>query len=843
MKLSLNQVKQYQKEIGLEADLLDMPLDQLTAKIGAQLGAIDEVVDLGKKYQSIVIVEVISCEKHPDADKLSLCMINDGQVVENVERNEDGLIQVVCGAPNVKQGLKAVWLPPGSFVPESYDSQPFKLEVRQLRGETSNGMLASAKELALGDSHDGILEVDPNDVAGSDFAEVYGLKDEVILDIENKMFTHRPDCFGLIGLMRELAGIEFKPFKSPDWYKASLSPAAPENSTLDVSLTNELPGLVSRICLATMSGVKVGPSPLWLQVSLARLGVRSINNIVDLTNYYMLLSGQPLHAYDYDKLKLLSNEGAAITVRQAKPDERLVLLNGKTIKPAETDIMIATDKELIGLGGIMGGQDSEVDNETKNIVIECANFNMYSIRRSSMHHGIFSEAVTRFNKGQSPLQNSAILAAIIDDVTKLSGAKLESYIDNNQLDSQVTDRNSLFPAINLQLSFVNQRLGSSLSTDEVKTLLENVEFNVEVQNEDLSITAPFWRTDIELREDIVEEVGRLYGYDKLPLNLPKRNISPVPLDKLIEAKTQIRSKLSRLGANEILSYSFIDGSLIEKVTQDKAKSYEIANALRPELQYYRQSLMPSLLEKVYPNLKSGFNNFGLFEIGKIHNIDSPPQEDAIWEGEATAFMITAADKLKLASSPYYQAKYYLEALCPVGLSYKALVGETSYPVEAAPFEPTRSALVSIESSGQRLGIVGEFKANVSRSLKLPKYSAGFEVDSVILGEAITSTQDYKPLPRFPKVSQDISLVIPLQTEYQALYMGLSAAVQEFKPAHTVFDIQPLDIYQSDTELDHKSITFRLNIASFEQTLTDHQVNQLLDEVSNKLTTDLQAERV
>jgi phenylalanyl-tRNA synthetase beta chain len=316
MKVSRNWIQQY-----LDFDLPSN--DELVKKIGAQLGAVEEVRDLSEQYKGIVIAKVVSCKPHPNADKLKLCLIDDGNTVASVERNTDGYVQVVCGAPNAAEGLFVAWLPPGATVPSTaHDQEPFRLEAREIRGEKSNGMLASAKELAIGDSHDGILILDvqytseskkpatdvsfsealtnyittPNIKPGDDFAKTYKL-DDTIIEIENKMFTHRPDCFGMLGVAREIAGILGHEFRSPDIYRKPKTVPG-EDTSKSLIIHNELPELVPRFVAQVFDNVRIGPSPVWMQTMLSRVGIRPISNIVDITNYFMVLTGQPLHAYD-----------------------------------------------------------------------------------------------------------------------------------------------------------------------------------------------------------------------------------------------------------------------------------------------------------------------------------------------------------------------------------------------------------------------------------------------------------------------------------------------------------------------------------------------------------------
>lgn len=840
MKLTLNGIRQIQERYQTGDDVTAIGIDALVEKIGAQLGGVEEVVSLGEKYQGIVIAKVVSCDKHPDADKLSLCLIDDGGVVKDVERNKDGLVQVVCGAPNVREGLTVAWLPPGATVPETVGKEPFVLEARELRGQVSNGMLASPKELALGDSHAGILEIDGNHQPGANFAKTFRLSDEVVIDIENKMFTHRPDCFGWLGLARELAGIQGLRFTSPDWYVPSPEFPAPEAEELPLTVKNELPELVPRFTAVTMRDVPVGPSPVWLQVALAKIGQKSINNIVDLTNFYMLLTGQPLHAYDYDKVKALSGGEATIVVRNPKPDEKILLLNGKEIEPRAEAIMIATDKQLIGVGGAMGGTETEVDNDTKNIILECANFDMYSIRRTSMAHGLFTDAVTRFTKGQSPLQNLTVLAQIVKDIQRLGGKVAGPVIDNNHLGQAVQERQSLHLPVKLAVDFINARLGLQLSAEQIKQLLTNVEFIVTVEGDQLAVVAPFWRTDIELREDVVEEVGRLYGYDRLPLELPERVIEPTRQDPLLTLKGDIRRCLAKAGANEVLTYSFVHGDLLDKLDQDKAKAFQVANALSPDLQYYRLSLTSSLLDKVHANLKAGYDQFALFEIGKSHNSTYLDDDGVPNDVEKIGLVYAANSKARSAGAAYYQAKAYLEALARnfgLQLRYEPVKQELAYET-AKPFDPRRSADVVDAVSGKVIGIIGECKPSVRKALKLPEACAAFEIATTHLqpaGPVIT----YRPLPRFPKVTQDISLKVAPEQSYQQVFDLVAAEVDKAKPDNTLAALTPVDIYQKDA----KHITLRLSLASYERTLTDQEVNTLLEVAAAAAGVALGAERL
>lgn len=833
-------------------DLTDKPVEELVDRIGSQLGAVEEVISLREQYAGVIIARVVSCDDHPDANRLHVCKIDDGGVAEGVERDENGHVQVVCGAPNVREGLLVAWLPPGATVPETFASgDPFVLDARKLRGVLSNGMLASSRELGISDEHDGILEVDEDVQPGTWFADAYHLNDHVI-DIENKMFTHRPDCFGVFGVYREVAGIYHQQFTSPDWYAGDkYSIAAETKEPLPLTVTNELPEMAPRFTAIVMQNVQVKPSPVWLQMHLMRAGIRPINNIVDITNYLMFLTGQPLHAYDYDKVKGLSGE-ASLAIRKPAEGEKIKLLNGKEIEPRAEAIMIASGQHLLGVGGVMGGSETEVDATTKTIILECATFDMYSVRRTSMAHGLFTDAVTRFNKGQSPLQNLRVLAKAVHEVRTLANGTVASeLIDDNHV-QDAAQRGSVHAPVVVATDFVNARLGLHLTPDEMAQLLRNVEFTVDAKGNELTVSAPFWRTDIEIAEDVVEEVGRLYGYDHLPLELPKRDLTPAQKNPELEVKQKVRDLLSRAGANELLTYTFTHGDLLKKAGQDLDLAFQLSNALSPDLQYYRLSMTPSLLERVHANMKAGQNQFALFELGKVHG-KSEIDDDGLPREFARIALVFAAEQKtadkQYVGAPYYQAKHYLTTLLAgfglgQAITYKPLAEadfseHKLFTQMTQPFEPKRSAVIF---NGERLvGVVGEYKASVAKALKLPVFAAGFE----IFGSALARPVEvgYVQLSRFPSIEQDVSLKVSADLPYGELYAFVKEELAKVQPQNISSALTVVDIYQRPDDAAHKQITLRLTIASYERTLKAEEVNALLDAVAAKAHEKFGAERV
>ena len=838
MKVSLRTVQELSK-ISLP------PTDELAELINMRLGGIEEIINLNAKYKDARIVRVIECEKHPDADRLSICKIDDGGVVEDIERDENNLIQVVCGAPNVRSEMWAIWLPPKSIVPSSFDEpEPFVLAARKLRGVMSYGMLSAGDELALNSDHEGIIEITDYDVKsgvdlypGVSFADVFGLNDTII-DIENKMFTHRPDLFGQLGVAREIQAIlqpevtgELVDQKiiAEDWFWNA--PQFESVNDLDLTVFNEAGQKTPRFMAVAMKNVDVKPSPLWLQCELVRLGSKPINNVVDVTNYIMLMTAQPVHAYDYDKIR-----GHKIGARMAKNGEKVHLLNDKIYELDETDIVIADEGGAVGLAGVMGGGDSEVSMETKNIVLEVATFDMYAIRKTSMKYGLFTDAVTRFNKGQSPLQNDRVMAKLMELMTKFAGAIQASDVFDDL--SKEVDRSTILGEQIIKTNFINQRLGINLSSVQIVNILRSANFAVyssQGDDDELKITAPFWRTDIEYPEDIVEEVGRIYGFDRLPRELPSRSIRATPKSEMREFKKQLRDKFSKMGTNEVLTYSFVHEKTLKNVMQDPAQAFQLSNALSPDLQYYRLSVLPSLLDKVHPNIKAGHDEFTLFEIGKGHNKTFDTDSESL-PPEVQYLDAVYTSKKSHSGAAYFRIQRMVEALANsfgIDLDFRQIDAENS-DQSVAPFDLKRSANVFTKLKNQEiyLGVVGELKTQVSRNFKLPECTAGATIlIDEFLKVVCESRETYVPLSRFPSTSRDISLKTSAGEPFSSIKLFIDNTLDKHSKNMTIKS-ELLTIYQpqTDDQNPEKTTTFRLKFTDYNKTLSDKDINPVMKKI-------------
>lgn len=830
MLISLNEIKKY---VSIPDDLTNQDLVDL---IGSRLVEVEDVIDLAPKYKGIYVVKVVKSTPI-EGTHLNLCEVDAGAHNAEFPQLENGLVQVVCGAPNARTGILAAWITPGSIVPQTYGNENFKLGTRKLQGYNSNGMLAAADELDLGSDHDGIIEIDPKMARpGDSFADIFELND-LILDVENKSLTHRPDCFGLIGFAREVAGILGIKFAEPEWPELQATSGLP----ISVKITDEQ--LCPRYSCAVL-GIPKHEKSRYLtldDVFLAKAGMRSIDPMVDLTNIIMLQTGQPLHAFDYDKLVAVGGtDKPNIIVRAAAKGEEIQLLDGKVIQCDSTDILITSNNIPVALAGAMGGKNTEIDASTKRIVLESATFSLYNLRKTQMAHGIFSEAITRFTKGQPAAMTMPVLAKTIaelhPDVLAVVDAWLGQHTQN---------------VVKITTDEVNQLLGSDYSVAQIIATLTNVGFEVvsepsgvtdnqtavaptseakirqkaspepTEQNALLSVTAPAWRTDIHIKEDIIEEVGRLLGFDNIPLSLPKGEFKGTEIAPMIQLKSQIRSVLSdQLAMNELLTYSFVSKSLLEKVGENPDNSYEITNSISPELQCFRQQIAPSLLDKVRENIKAGHDEFTLYEINQTTS------RDLGLDAEGVPVMQTNLGILCLGD--YYSLKAKIFALMEHGLNFDLEYIQMAPGSEAAKKYPYLEPMRSVELiiNGQKIGAFGEVKAAVKRRFKLEGVvSAGEITLDEILDLPHITTVDVK-LSKFPSVERDLTVKVAADMPFGRVDEAIRSA---FDAQNLIYQVDPVSVYQAEPE--SKNLSFHLKFASLDGTLDANQIAIIMKKIT------------
>ena len=764
MRISLNWLKKY-----VEVPVSD---DELVRLIGSRLVEVEGVIDETHKYDNIYIVQVERAERIPDTH-LTLCQINVG----------DRLVQVVCGAPNVREGMLAVWIAPGAVVPASvHEDVPFVIGKRKMQGYESCGMLAGADELDFGDDHSGIVEIDPDVAAPGDLlADVFELSD-LVLEIENKSLTHRPDCFGIIGFAREVAGILGVRFNEPNFSSSGLL------GSLNIDIKD--PSVCRRYTALILEkhGEVKKKYLTWMDTVLSKSGMRPVDRIVDVTNYLMLLTGQPLHAFDYDKFVTVGGgDEVEIKVRLARAGEKLTLLDDKEIELNENDIVICSGEVPVALAGARGGKSTEVDKNTRNIILESATFSLYNLRKTQMAHGIFSEAITRFTKGQPSYQTLAVAEACAEMLA--DGFRIAAVVDEYPMKASEV-------VVKITTSEVNDLLGTEYSKDLIATTLTNVGFGVTIKSERgskasaesgaevLEISAPEWRTDIHIKEDIIEEVGRLLGYDNIKPVLPLHGTAS--RNEMFEFKHEIRDLMSRWGANEVLTYSFVSGRLLAKAGQDTDNSYRIVNSISPELQYVRQSIVPSLLEKTYMNQKLPVDKFAIFEMNKVYRKEWGMNEENV-PVEGTRIGCVLAER-KNAETAYYKAKKYAsESLKSLNVEAEFVPLSHAEIAEAKMFEPKRSAEVLVK--GEYVGVVGEFKNSVRSEFKLLPYLAGFELD---LDKLLRLRGNEKKIDLREKEKRD--LTIETNDTYAELVEKIESVLKDVGAAA---EIMPIGIYQPE----------------------------------------------
>ena len=767
MKISLNWLKKYVD--------IKVPNEDLIRLIGARLVEVEGVIDETYKYDKIYVTRVEAAEKI-EGTHLTLCKINVGEAgkeLAKVEADENGLVQVMCGAPNVRVGMLAVWIAPGAVVPASvHEDAPFVIGKRKMLGKyDSYGMLAGADELDFDDKHEKIAEIDP-EVArpGELLADVFELND-LILEIENKSLTHRPDCFGMIGFAREVAGIlgEMFEYENPEEVLKA-------DNSIEVKIADK------NICERYTAVVLEKHGELkqryltWQDTILAKSGMRPVDPIVDVTNYLMLLTGQPLHAFDYDKfVQVGGTDKPEIVVRLAKNGEKLTLLDDKEIELNENDIIITSNNVPVALAGAMGGKSTEIDETTRNIIIESATFSLYNLRKTQMAHGIFSEAITRFTKGQPAYQT----LAVAEECAKMlaEGFKVAAVADEIAQPETVSN-------VEITVREINSLLGTEYGKDLIVQTLTNVGFTVKADDDSLIITAPAWRTDIHIKEDIIEEAGRLLGYDNILPTLPLHQTAE--LDKMWELKKQIRETMRRLGANELLTYGFVSGKLLEKAGQDPKNSYKIVNSISPELQYVRQSIVPSLLDKAYMNQKIPFDKFALYEINKVYQKAWGMDEENVPVEKMQMGMVIAERKNNGVA--YYKAKKYVEELLKeLNIVVKFSPLKNNFAVNK-PFELKRAAEIATED-GEIIGVVGEFKNSVRLEFKLAEYLAGFELD---LDKILTKANDKKEI--YIGKTEKRDLTIETNDTYGVVVEKINKVLAKY---NAKAEITPGSIYQPE----------------------------------------------
>jgi phenylalanyl-tRNA synthetase beta chain len=793
MRLSLNWLADF-VDLTIEAQAL---ADRLTMA-GLEVEGVEAVTP---EFSGVVVGKVLSVERHPQADRLQVTEVTTGSQT----------YRVVCGAPNVQAGLLYPFAPIGATVAGGH-----KIKAAKLRGVPSEGMLLAEDELGLSTDHVGLMEI-PQDLAlGRDFAEAMGLADTVL---EVAITANRADCLSVLGLAREIAALLDQPLRHPE---VNVAPAAA--SMLNARVTILDPVHCPRYAARLLTGLTVKPSPFWLRRRLQVAGLRAINNLVDVTNYVLLEFGQPLHAFDFQRLR-----GGEIVVRLPKPGEnRFATLDGAERELNHETLLICDAEGPVALAGVMGGLDSEVTAATTQVLIESAYFNPRTIRRTSKRLGLSTEASYRFERGVDPdglihaLERATQLMCQVGDGA-VAAERLDEYPSPIQ-----------HPRLNLRVSRANQVLGTDYSSEQMLHLLRRLHLPaLAVDAENLALQVPSFRGDLEREVDLIEEIARLGGFDNIPVTLPHGVVAtrrPGPEVRLAEVAKDL---LLGLGFFEIVTYSFQPDRLGELVEANPdAPVLRLANPLSEEQARMRSSLLPGLLDTLRRNALQQAQDVRLFELSKVFH-PRPGEDQPKEEHWLSGLMYGVREEAGWNSSRdpvnFFDLKGAVETLLD-GL----LIPDVTFSPEGLPGYLRYGAKVF---SGKReLGVLGELKGGIGDKLDLAGEIYAFNLDFDVLCQTAVPPL-FTPLPRYPAVYRDIALVLP---EAVPAAQAADSLYSHGRP--WLVEVRLFDVYVGDPVPEGKrSLAFRLSYRDPERTLTDDLVNKHHQKVVTALEQELGAE--
>ena len=760
---------------------------------------IDDRFAVARAFSGVIVGEVISVEQHPDADKLRVTQVNIGASEP---------LQIVCGAPNVTVGMKAPVATVGAILP-SDNGAGFEIKNGNLRGVDSNGMLCGASEIDLTDSIDGLLELPADAPIGMDIREYLGL-DNQILDIS--ITPNRGDCFSVRGIAREISVINDLPMQHPE---IPANVAATDNSAtpaVTVSAVEACP----RYLLQSISNIDRSiDTPKWMQDALVQSGLRSHNFLVDVTNYVLMELGQPLHAFDADTIV------GDIVVRLAEPSETITLLNEQTITLTGDELVIADDKGALALAGIMGGQRSSVTDSTTNIVLESAFFNQLAIAARARRFGLHTDASQRFERGVDFELPELALARACDLITSVTGGQAGQIVK--------VENSEHLPArapITLPIAKVRDVIGIEIEPAVMVRILNQLGFEVAQQADSLICTPPSYRFDMSIREDLIEEIARIYGYDNIPSVLPHLQVS-MDYDDTADLTHQMKLALVDNGYMEAISFSFSDAK-IEALLDDKAlgEVLVLANPISSDLAVMRRTLLSSLLPCVQYNLNRQQPRVRFFETGlsfvgqSISELVQTPSIALVAVGDVwdeQAYQNRALD--------FYDLKHDIEQLLPAQVDNARIRYERS---ELAFLHPGQSAKLYIDD--QYVGWLGQLHPNTAKQLDLP----ATWVAQLSLAPLLTLVREQHAITtpsKFPQVRRDIAILVDSDISLQTLEATIRAAAGEL-----LTDMWLFDVYQGDkVPAGQRSLAFALIWQDRTQTLSDEAVKTATDKVVQALT--------
>lgn len=792
MLISINWLNRY-------VDLKARSPEDIGDALTMSTAEVEEITTFGGGLEELVIGHVLTREKHPDADKLSVCTVDIGAGGDP--------LQIVCGAPNVAAGQRVVVIQQGQKLPDGT-----KIKKGKIRGQVSMGMICSESELGLSDDHDGIIALDKDYSPGVEFSRVVRFLDHV-LEIDNKSINHRPDLWGHYGIARELAailGLKLKPWGEPIEFPDS-------GETLDVSIEDLT--ACPRYTGLCIGGVKATRSPDWLRYLLHAVGQRSINLLVDLTNFVMLDLGQPMHAFDRRRLQ------GDVVIRRARAGETMTTLDELSRELVEEDLLITSGGQPVALAGIMGGQGSMVEADTTDLFLESATFHAATVRRTSVRLGLRTDSSARFEKTLDPGFAELGIHRFVGLLQELcpGAAPTGPFIDPAQWKYDPV-------TIRLRTARLDLKLGLVVPSDQVRAILESLEFEVRDAEDGFDVTVPSLRAskDVGIEDDLIEEVGRMFRYDNIP-EVPLVSTVAVPHreEELYLARDLSRAAALELSANEVYNYSFQPDQLLEAVGASKLEYSTVSNPVAPEICRMRRHVMPSLLACLGANLRN-HESVRLFENGKGYHPESRDQDGLPHEVRELA--IAFARREGTDYGPLRTGLVSLLHRQGFDVQLKELIGFTDLPW----IHPGMT--VALTSGAEVVGYAGTLHPQIARNLDLPRGVAIANIDLRLLLKVGRTERKFVEMSRFPTQPVDVALMVPDGVQVKACADFLRAIGRKL-----VMDVALFEVYRGEGLPDGmKSLNFTVTLGATDRTLESKDEEKYLTKVRERCS-EVQAE--
>ena len=765
----------------------DLSIDDIVRRLTMAGLEVDGVEPASKPWTHVVVGEVLSVTQHPDADKLNVCEVTDGE----------STYQVVCGATNVRAGLKVPFARVGAVIGDD-----FRIQQAKLRGVDSHGMLCGADELGLSDERDGLMELPDHVVTGSDVADLLSLPDHVV---EVDLTPNRGDCLSITGLARELGVLSQTTVRTVDC--EAVDPESDETHDVHLSAPEGCPCYVGRV-IEHVDVTK--PTPMWMVERLRRSGIRSIDAIVDITNYVMLELGQPMHAFDRDQLV------GEIDVRMAHPGEQLVLLDGKTLTLSDDVLVIADQEKALALAGIMGGEHSGISESTTTVFLESAYFDPITIAGKARRYGLHTDASARFERGvdwqlaERACQRATAL--ILDICGGVPGPVM------------ITDNEQALPTlqvVTLTHARIKQQLKIELASETIQQMLQALGFDVDVTSDGFRCVAPSWRFDIAIEQDLIEEIARIYGYNNLPTSLPAQALTMAAVPEAETPLMRLKHYLVDQDVQEAVTYSFVDPAM-QALLGDGVQGVRLANPIASNLAEMRRSLMPGLVEAVRHNVNRQAPRVRVFETGQcfVSSGDQLDQSErlgiALYGQQAPLHF--SGDRLV----DFFDLKGIVDGLGMVNGGGSLSWSSGEHPALA----PGQTARVSI--NGQSIGIVGRLHPRLARELDLPKplFLADLNLSPLLSGQVTA----FKAISRYPRVLRDLAVVVDDSIAWQQIV----DAVESLGDSR-IQSVELFDVYRGTGVPEGcQSLALSLSLQDPEKTLDDVAIQEMVDQVVRTL---------